>query len=649
MTRLARLLFGMTVVLELAAIGLSWGLEPYGDTLLYAVYAVGMAGAGMLIAERHPRNAIGRLFLGFAVLNALTSDAAQGWALRGAVMGWSGVAVAEWVVAASWLFSGYGLTLTFVLFPDGHLPGRRWRGVPWAGAVGLGLALPGWVLSPERATEFSSGRNPFAVSWLPTAAMLAVGMVFFLGALVAAAVSVVLRYRRSRGVEHQQLKWFTFAAVVAGVALPLSFALWNVTPLAGLMAAVALTGIPVAACVAILRHRLYDIDVIVNRTAVYAVVTVLLAAAYGVTALLLGTTLGQGSVWVTAGATLVVAIAFRPVRDKVQDLVNRRFQRARYQAVHRMTEFLDAVRAGAADPQDVQRVLRELTGDPTLDLLVHLPESGVYVDLAGAPSPSDDREEMPLERGGHPLGVIRHRRGDPADTATLRSLVAVGGLAIEIVRLNVEVRRQLAEVRASRARIVTAANEERRRLERDLHDGAQQRLVAIGLALRHAQHQLTVAGVDVGRATLDDAVEQVQMALDELRELARGLPPAQLDAGLAPAFRDLARRTAVPVQVDVENERYDRGVEGAAYFVGCEGLTNAVKHAGATRIVLRARRREGRLVVTVTDDGIGGATAVPGSGLRGLTDRVSALGGILRVESPPGVGTTLTAELPCGS
>jgi signal transduction histidine kinase len=139
------------------------------------------------------------------------------------------------------------------------------------------------------------------------------------------------------------------------------------------------------------------------------------------------------------------------------------------------------------------------------------------------------------------------------------------------------------------------------------------------------------------------------MAVDELRELARGLPPAQLDAGLAPAFRDLARRTAVPVQVDVDNGRFDRGVEGAAYFIGCEGLTNAVKHAGASRIVLRARRQEGRLVVTVSDDGIGGATAGPGSGLRGLTDRVAALGGILRVESPPGAGTTLTAELPCGS
>ena len=139
------------------------------------------------------------------------------------------------------------------------------------------------------------------------------------------------------------------------------------------------------------------------------------------------------------------------------------------------------------------------------------------------------------------------------------------------------------------------------------------------------------------------------MAIDELRELARGLPPAQLDAGLAPAFRDLARRTSVPVEVTAPRERFDRGIEGAAYFIGSEGLTNAVKHAQATSISLSARREDGHLIVTVIDNGIGGAEPVPGSGLNGLADRVAALGGALHIDSRPGAGTTLTAELPCGS
>ena len=186
-------------------------------------------------------------------------------------------------------------------------------------------------------------------------------------------------------------------------------------------------------------------------------------------------------------------------------------------------------------------------------------------------------------------------------------------------------------------------------MERDLHDGAQQRLVSIGLALRHAQHELGSGSPGAASATLDGAVAEVAVAIEELRELARGLPPSQLDAGLAAAFHELARRAPLPVHVRAASDRFDRGVEAAAYFVGCEALTNAVKHAHATRIVLCAAREDGRLVVSVADDGIGGAEAVEGSGLSGLADRVAALGGTLSIASNRGVGTTLVAELPCGS
>jgi signal transduction histidine kinase len=644
-------LLGLTVAAEAASVALSWDLESRFDTVVYAVYAVITAGAGARVAARHPRNAIGWLLLGFALLNAVAADAAQGWALRGHVEGWPGVAAGEWIATTSWLPSGYGWILTFLLFPDGRLPGGKWRVVPWLGAAGLVLAVPGWSLSPDRGREFASGHNPLAVDALPTGALLAVGMTLFLGAFAASAASLVVRFRRARGVERQQLKWFTFAAAVSVVALTASFALWDVTRLAGVLAALGLMTLPVAACVAILRYRLYDIDVIVDRTVVYAAVTALLAAAYGATTLVLGTTLGRGSGWVTATATLVVAVGFRPLRGAMQDVVDRRFHRARYRAVRRMTEFLEELRAGHAAPEEVEGVLRELAGDPRLGLLVFLPESRLYVDVNGVPAPTFNdatRERLEVERGGRPLGIVVH--GAPRENpALLRSVVEAGGLAIEITRLHVELRRQLAEVRASRARIVHAVTEERRRLERDLHDGAQQRLVSIGLALRHAQHELHTANVEDANRTLDEAVREVTTAIDELRELARGLPPAQLDAGLAPAFRDLARRAPVPVRVRAPRERFDRGIEGAAYFIGCEGLTNAVKHAHATTIELSAGCEGGRLIVTVTDDGIGGAAAVHGSGLSGLTDRVAALGGVLTIVSPPGAGTTLTAELPCGS
>jgi signal transduction histidine kinase len=244
--------------------------------------------------------------------------------------------------------------------------------------------------------------------------------------------------------------------------------------------------------------------------------------------------------------------------------------------------------------------------------------------------------------------VVLHDPDRQEDPALLRRVVEAGGLAIEIARLRVELRRQLAEVEASRARIVEAGNEERRRIERDLHDGAQQRLVSIGLALRHAQHELRTSSPDRASQTLDAAVAEAAVAIEELRELARGLPPAQLDAGLAPAFRELARRAPLPVDIQVPTERFDRGLEAAAYFVGCEGLTNAIKHARATRIALSAGRENGKLVVCVTDDGVGGAAPIRGSGLTGLVDRVATLGGTLRIDSDPGAGTSLTAELPCG-
>jgi signal transduction histidine kinase len=650
--RLSVTLLGFTVAAELVAVLLSWGLKPAFETVMYFVFTVVMAGAGALIARRHPRNPIGWLFCGFALLNALSSDLAEGWGLRAAAEGWPAGPVGEAFVASSWLASGYGWILTFLLFPDGHLPGRRWRVVAWAGTAGVALALPAWALSPDRGRDFASGRNPFAVAALPAEAMLAVGMTLFIGALVASAVSLVVRFRGSAGEERQQLKWFVAAGGFAGLALPASFALWYVTPVASLLAATALTALPIAACVAILRYRLYDIDVIVDRTVVYGGVTALLAAVYVLTTLLLGTWLGRGSGWVTAVATLVVAVAFRPLRERVQDVVNRRFHRARYRAVQRMADFLERLRAGYAAPEEVQDVLRELTGDPHLELLVYLPESRLYVEVDGVlatDAPNGHHEQIDVERGGRPLGRVRYGSTSAKDPRLLRSLVETGGLAIEITRLQVELRRQLAEVRASRARIVNAGTEERRRLERDLHDGAQQRLVSIGLALRHAQHELRTSAIADATRTLDGAVDEVKLAIDELRELTRGLPPAQLDAGLAPAFRDLARRTPVPVHVTAPSERFDRGLEGAAYFIGCEGLTNAVKHAHASRISLSATRADGRLVVTVTDDGIGGATPIPGSGLSGLADRVAALGGCLSIDSRPGTGTTLTAELPCAS
>ena len=644
-------LFGLTLALELAAVALSWGLESRYDTLLYAVYSVSLAGAGALIASRRPHNAIGWLFCGFALLNAVAADAAQGWALRAADEGWPGSDAAAVLADASWQPSGLGWVVTFLLFPDGHLPSRRWQIVIWIAAIGTALAVPGWSLNAPDA-DFPSGHNPLAVEGVPTEALLAVGMALLIAALFASVVSLVLRFRRAEGIERQQLKWFALAGVVAAVVLPLGFALWFVTPIAGVLIALALTALPIAACVAILRYRLYDVDVVINRTLVYGALTVLLAGTFAATAFLLGIALGRGSAWATAGATLVVAAAFLPLRRWVQDAIDRRFSRARYDALHRMRGFLEDLHAGRVAPEAIEGVLRDVLQDPRLGLRFYLPESEVYVDAQGAPvtdSPDDDRLHVPLERAGQPLGMVLHDRATGKDPALLTRVVQAGGLGIEIARLRVELRRQLKQVEASRARILLAGDEERRRIERDLHDGAQQRLVSVGLALRHAQHELDAGAAEHARATLDGAVAEIEGAVDELRELARGLRPAQLDAGLAAALRELALRAPLPVEVRATSERFADSVETAAYFIACEGMTNAVKHAQASKVVLSAGRQDGKLVVRIQDDGVGGAAPASGSGLAGIADRIAAQGGTLRIESRPGEGTSLTAELPCAS
>jgi signal transduction histidine kinase len=647
----AATLFVLTVAVEFAAVALSWGLESRYDTILYAVYAVTLAGAGALVASRQPRNPIGWLFLIFALIGAVMADAAQGWALQAAERGWRGGDTAELLASSGRQLSGLCWILTFLLIPDGRPPDRRWRLVVWLAAVGTVLSVAGWSLD-EDLYDFPSGHNPFAVEGLPTRELFAAGISLMIATLLAAAASLVFRFRRARGVERQQLKWFALAAVFAAVVLPVSFALWFVTPVAPVLIAVGLTALPIGACVAILRYRLYEVDVVINRTLVYGAVTVILAAAFAVTTVLVGTALGRGSGWATAGATLVVAVVFRPVRARVQDAVNRRFSRARYDALGRMGAFLEQLRAGRATPEQVEPLLRELLSDPCLELWFFLPESHVYVDADGVPEVDmarDDRERVAIERSGEPVALVLHGPANEERQLLLRRVVEAGGLAIEIARLRVELRRQLSEVKASRTRIVTAADEERRRIERDLHDGAQQRLVSIGLALRHAQHELGPAAPERVGSTLDDAVAQVAVAIDELRELALGLPPSQLDSGLAPAFRELARRTSVPVDVTAPGQRFDREIESAAYFIGCEGLTNAVKHAHATRIALTAEQHDGRLVISIADDGVGGATVGSGSGLRGLSDRIAALGGTLHIDSASGAGTTVTAELPCGS
>jgi signal transduction histidine kinase len=304
-------------------------------------------------------------------------------------------------------------------------------------------------------------------------------------------------------------------------------------------------------------------------------------------------------------------------------------------------------------PGRLEQALAGALHDPTLRLAYWLPERGAFVDVTGRqvelPAPGGDRSVTILRHDGDPIAALLH---DPAlddDPATVRAVAATARMTIENERLQAEVRAQLEEVRASRARIVEFGDAERRRVERNLHDGAQQRLVNLSLALGIARSQLGGTTDQDLAAALDEAVAELRLALAELRELARGIHPVILsEAGLGPALASLAERSPVPVTVTaVPPDRFPPPVEETAYYVACEALANATKHARATTVSISARRRSGGLLVEVGDDGVGGADP-DGSGLRGLADRVAALDGHLRVHSPAGQGTRITAELPCG-
>ncbi len=290
--------------------------------------------------------------------------------------------------------------------------------------------------------------------------------------------------------------------------------------------------------------------------------------------------------------------------------------------------------------------------DPSAELAYWVPDRQAFVDSLGRPVrlPADPsrRAVTMIERGGQPLGVIIHDPALSEEHRLVEAASAAARLAIDNERLQAEVRATLEEVRASRARIVEAADTQRRRLERDLHDGAQQRLLSLSLGLRMARDRAISSGDPTLARLLGDAAEEAAAAISELRDLAQGIHPAVLtEEGLSAAVESLVERAQVIVSAEVPSDRYPPTVEATAYFVVCEALANVAKHAEASRVSVRVARANGSLMVEIADDGIGGADLGRGSGLRGLDDRVSAIGGRLQVESAETTGTRIRAVIPC--
>jgi signal transduction histidine kinase len=640
--------------------GVLTALSPgYGDgalaTVAWLAVMLASTGVGVLLAIRRSDNPVGWLLLANGLVLA-ANGLAEAYADYAVLAHPGALPGGEWAALFAdkgWPTLFAGVTAIAFVFPDGRLPTPRWRPVAIAAAASFGGLLVASLLSTDPFSQpFESVSNPLPS--LPEAVIAPLFLISGLGALAslgAAAFAMRVRLKRSSGVERLQIKWLAYATILIPSSVIICLTISGGDGAAtGVALIITLLAIPAAIGIAVTRYRLYEIDRLINRTLVYAALTAGLAATFAAVSLGLGVTFGGGSTLPTAAATLAVALVFGPLRRRLQILVDRRFDRARYEGLRTVGAYLEELRAGRAAPEATGEVLAQALGDPSLELFFWLPEGELYVDASGRVVdvlPNLQRARTPVRRGELLLATVVHDKALSEHPDLLDSVIGSAGLAIEIARLRVEVRRRLAEVEESRARIVTAGFEERRRLERDLHDGAQQRLVSIGLALRHVEAQLPDGSREA--MELDVAVGEVSGAIRELRELARGVRPAGLDDGLATALRDLASRSPLRTTVEATTERFEDGLETAAYFVVSEALTNAAKHAHADRVVVRAQRCDGHVVVSVHDDGVGGALSSHGSGLDGIGDRVAALGGTLSLDSPPGQGTVVTAELPCGS
>jgi signal transduction histidine kinase len=663
--------------------------------VMFSAFAAAAATAGTVIITRQPRNTIGWLLLAIPVCAAFALMAGD-YATYALVTAPGSLPVGT---AAAWI-DRWAIVpmlclpiLLFLLFPDGRVPSGRWRPVLWLALAAPALTTALFALTPGRMTggfaQLTSVRviNPLgirAAGGVIRVLSLIGGFSCLLAAFLAGA-ALVARFRSRRGDERQQVKWLAFAgtAFLAEFALTLVGAAtlgnspagdtWGNTMYTVMFATLAL-GIPAACAVAILKYRLYGIDVVISKTVVYAVLAAFITAVYVLLVAGAGALAGPGgrpSLGLSILATAVVAVAFQPVRERVQRFANRLVYGRRatpYEALAQLSERMAGTYATEDLLPTMARIVAEATGAARAD--VWLRDGGELRAVASWPAGADPRPAVALAGGEFPgrgadrrVPVMHHgellgalsitkKRGDaftPTEDKLVSDLATQAGLMLRNVGLTEQLLARLAELRTSRERLVTAQDRERQRLERDIRSGAQRQLAGLvgklELAAQALEHDEAHA-----KALLNQVTSHTAQALKDLRELARGIYPALLaDLGIAAALDAQARKTPIPVSVEAGGiGRYPQETEAAVYFCAVEALRNAAKHAHASRASVRLSENNAELRFEVTDNGQGfdPATTQQGTGLQGMADRIDALGGHVNVDSGPGQGTRIDGQIP---
>ena len=634
---------------------------------------------GALLLSRLPGNRVGGLLLFGAAVTAGSFAAGElmTYLVGEGITDGPAVVAMGLVSSLGWLVGIFPVILFLPqLFPDGHLPSRRWLPFAWLCVAVLAFLGVGLLFGQDTLTGSSEDAviaNPFFMQGLAGLEIPdAVFAVSLIGLLVGSVLSLVLRFRRSSGVERQQIKWVALAVAF----LASSFVLSTVASAIGLngdlidsiVSGIAFITLPVAVAVAVLQYHLYDLDVVVKKALVAGALVLLVITAYAAVVGLLGViTSGNessGSVFIVA---LLLGLAFRPVARFARRIADRVVYGRRATPYEVLTEFSERVGESYATEDVLGRmaqILGQATGAGSARVWLRLgaelrPAASWPTDAEPAAIASVANEVLPTIEGetavevrdrGELLGALSVAMPpsdpmNPSKERLVRDLASQAGLVLRNVRL-------VEELRASQRRIVTAQDRERRRLERNIHDGSQQQLVALSVKTRLARE---LTGRDPGKAAemLTQIDAEIQTALDDLRDLARGIyPPLLIDEGLGAALDAQARRSAVPTTVRADGlGRYAPEVEAAVYFSCLEALQNVAKYAEASSARVVLAQSNGHLTFEVVDDGRGFDPAAErtGTGLQGIADRLGALHGEVTIRSEPGAGTRIRGRIEVGA